>query len=228
MRRFLKTSLWFPAIIAITAQVQAQNQVANPYDQLISAARTLVQDQKQADAIQLCETAAHLDPNRWEAYQLEGSILALQKHYADAVPLLQKALERAPQDRKATLQQALNQARAAGAPPQTGAATSASPAPTQAEIVLWKTIENSNNMDDFRAYLRQYPNGTFAPLANSKLQNFEEQQRQAALHTEELNRQYELAKTQADEARKLALAKLPQISAAISSLVAKIGPQSRT
>jgi hypothetical protein len=35
---------------------------------------------------------------------------------------------------------------------------------------LWKTIENSNNPDDFDAYLKQYPNGAFAPLANARLE----------------------------------------------------------
>jgi hypothetical protein len=40
---------------------------------------------------------------------------------------------------------------------------------SQAEIVLWKTIENSPNPADFQSYLDQYPHGAFAVLAQRHL-----------------------------------------------------------
>jgi hypothetical protein len=50
------------------------------------------------------------------------------------------------------------------------APSSAASAPTQAEIVLWKTIEHSETPQDYEAYLKQYPNGAFTALANAHLQ----------------------------------------------------------
>jgi hypothetical protein len=38
-----------------------------------------------------------------------------------------------------------------------------------AEIEFWQSIKSSNNMGDFAAYLEEFPNGTFAPLARSRM-----------------------------------------------------------
>jgi hypothetical protein len=38
------------------------------------------------------------------------------------------------------------------------------------EIVFWESIKDSNNPNAFKAYLEQYPDGAFAPLARIKLQ----------------------------------------------------------
>jgi hypothetical protein len=37
------------------------------------------------------------------------------------------------------------------------------------EIVFWNSIKDSNNVDDFKAYLAKYPNGQFEALANNRL-----------------------------------------------------------
>lgn len=37
------------------------------------------------------------------------------------------------------------------------------------ELSFWETIKNSKNPEDFKAYLRKYPNGTFAELAKIRL-----------------------------------------------------------
>lgn len=42
--------------------------------------------------------------------------------------------------------------------------------PLAAEITFWETIQNSVNASDFHAYLRKYPNGTYAELAKNRLQ----------------------------------------------------------
>jgi hypothetical protein len=40
---------------------------------------------------------------------------------------------------------------------------------TAIELAYWDTIKNSNNPEDFKAYLRRYPNGHFADLATNRL-----------------------------------------------------------
>jgi hypothetical protein len=54
----------------------------------------------------------------------------------------------------------------------------AAAAPTAAigsdhEALFWETIKNSDNPDDFRAYLHQYPEGTFAGLARIRVSALE-------------------------------------------------------
>ena len=41
---------------------------------------------------------------------------------------------------------------------------------SQPEAVLWKSIENSQRPEDFEAFLKAYPKGTFAPLAKARLE----------------------------------------------------------
>ena len=42
-----------------------------------------------------------------------------------------------------------------------------------AEIVFWNSIKDSTNPEDFKAYLKRYPNGEFAELATNKLKTLE-------------------------------------------------------
>jgi len=42
--------------------------------------------------------------------------------------------------------------------------------PAAIELSYWETIKNSNNPDDFKAYLDKYPDGQFASLAKSRSQ----------------------------------------------------------
>ena len=41
------------------------------------------------------------------------------------------------------------------------------------ERTYWETIRNSTDMEDFRAYLKKYPNGQFADLANNRIRALE-------------------------------------------------------
>src|SRR5258708_18334976 len=36
------------------------------------------------------------------------------------------------------------------------------------EVIFWESIKNSSNPGDYKAYLAQYPQGTFAPLARNR------------------------------------------------------------
>jgi formylglycine-generating enzyme required for sulfatase activity len=47
---------------------------------------------------------------------------------------------------------------------------------TTAEIVFWNSIKDSTNPDDFKEYLKKYPNGEFAGLARNKLKTLEASQ----------------------------------------------------
>lgn len=58
-------------------------------------------------------------------------------------------------------------AAAAGVPASRQAGTPA--ADTTLEVVFWNSIKDSASPADFSAYLEQYPNGAFAPLARNRL-----------------------------------------------------------
>lgn len=51
---------------------------------------------------------------------------------------------------------------------------------TAGELAFWNSIQNSNRADEYRAYLRQYPNGRFAALAQTRIAAFTPQQQPAA------------------------------------------------
>jgi uncharacterized caspase-like protein len=40
------------------------------------------------------------------------------------------------------------------------------------ELAFWSSIESANRADEYRAYLRQYPNGRFAALAQTRIAGF--------------------------------------------------------
>ena len=42
-----------------------------------------------------------------------------------------------------------------------------------AEIAFWDSVKNSTSVDDFRAYLKKYPDGEFVELANNRLRALE-------------------------------------------------------
>jgi TPR repeat protein len=51
------------------------------------------------------------------------------------------------------------------------------------EIVFWQTIQSSRNVADFKAYLSQFPNGTFSGLARNKLRELDRSGRRVARRT---------------------------------------------
>jgi uncharacterized caspase-like protein len=56
------------------------------------------------------------------------------------------------------------------AAPAPATSTAAPPAATpNMELAFWQAIQGSDKPDDYEAYLQQFPNGTFAPLAKSRL-----------------------------------------------------------
>jgi hypothetical protein len=73
-----------------------------------------------------------------------------------------------PEDQNLTPTQLQPAAQTAQSSPQ----TSVPPQPNAGsyEIIFWESIQDSTDADAFKAYLDQYPEGAFAPLARIKLQ----------------------------------------------------------
>ena len=166
------------------------------YDSAITKARALLNEKKVEEAVAVSEQAIQMDEKRWEGYLVAASAYSAEGLFDDAIGMLQAALMRAPQEKKpavrdaiAEIRRLLNASAAATQPVQpsvavampaaaTGPAVQAA-APTQSEVLLWKTIENSKSPDDYKAYLQQYPNGTFAVLASSRIEAIEREKRAA-------------------------------------------------
>ena len=165
--------------ISLVAFTSADAQVGAGYDALIQQGKAQLQTGNAGDALATGQQAIKLDANRWEAYALVGCALMNLKRYEEAEDQLSLAIQHAPESKLPRIrdlrkQCALAEAGAAApvpAPPTTSQPTAAqaAPNPTQAEIVLWKSIENSRSQSDFEGYLKQYPRGTFSTLAQERL-----------------------------------------------------------
>jgi tetratricopeptide (TPR) repeat protein len=156
----------------------AQAQPSPTYDALIQQGKAQLQSGNSAQALASGQQAIQLDANRWEAYALAGGALMNLKRYDEAIDNLGKSIGHAPADKQAGLRDLIKQCAlaesGANSPPAQPAAPPPQPATTtQAEIVLWKTIENSQNSDDFNGYLTQYPDGAFVILAKNHLSDLE-------------------------------------------------------
>lgn len=186
----LKKALALVVLFTLAGASAALAQTAAGYETLIQQGKTQLQAGNAAQALATAEQAIKLDAKNWEGYALAGGALMNLKRYDEAISRLTDAMERAPQDKQAGLGELRKQcftAESGAPPPGSSPAVPAvnNPAPeattTQAEIVLWKSIENSTNPADFQTYLSQYPTGAFAALAQRHLsdaQKYAQQQQQ--------------------------------------------------
>ncbi len=174
----LKRILASTVLVAIVGAVNAMAQGAAGYEALIQQGKAQLQAGSADQSLSTAEQAIKLDAKNWEGYALAGGALMNLKRYDQAITRFGDAMERAPQDKQAGLSELRKQcfaAEAGGSAPTTApsAPAESSPTPeattTQAEIVLWKSIENSTNAGDFQSYLGQYPNGAFTALARHRL-----------------------------------------------------------
>jgi tetratricopeptide (TPR) repeat protein len=58
--------------------------------------------------------------------------------------------------------------------------TGVSASPLDAELTFWDSIKNSDDPEEFAAYLKKYPNGEFAGLARIRLRKLESKRAEAA------------------------------------------------
>lgn len=190
----LRISLLCLAVSFLLLPVCAQSTAS--YDGLVQEGNRQLQAGNLTDALAAGNQAIALDRGRWQGYALAGGALMNLKRYEEAADSLSKAIDRAPSDKQAALRELRKQCALSEAgtgvsqtlpkvetPPK--AATSA----TQAEIVLWKSIESSSNQTDFQEYLKQYPNGTFAGLAQVHLSQLQAEDSRRKQQEEELGKQ---------------------------------------
>jgi hypothetical protein len=168
---------WHAAAVFLAFICACALAAAETYDSLIAQAAQALTAKQYSRSADFAERAIALNPARLEAYLYAAKGYDAQRLFDDEIGMLQQALIHAPAEKKQLIRDAIAQARkATGAgigQSSTAAATPAASAPTQAEIVLWKSIENSQNPQDLGAYLRSYPNGAFVPLARQRLANIE-------------------------------------------------------
>jgi len=156
-------------VISVLLFSVAAAQTISDYDSLVQKGKTQLQAGSADLALASAEASIKTNADRWEGYALAGGALMNLKRYEEAADKFSRAIDQAPEAKQTALRDLRRQCLLAesGASP---AAKEAAPATTsQAEIVLWKSIENSSNPDDFEAYLKQYPKGAFAPLATARL-----------------------------------------------------------
>jgi uncharacterized caspase-like protein len=66
--------------------------------------------------------------------------------------------------------------------------------PAAVELSFWESIKGSTDAEDFRAYLKRFPNGTFADLANNRLKTLEGAEKEKAKDAESKKTADETAK----------------------------------
>ena len=76
-------------------------------------------------------------------------------------------LEKYPDGQFASL--ARNRIKSLETPPKPTEAVPTSSNNSAAELTFWDSIKNSTNVEDFRAYLKKYPNGEFGDLARNRI-----------------------------------------------------------
>lgn len=169
MNKFL---LWPVLLLLALACGFAYSGVEGPasYDSLVQLGKLQLQAGSAERAAASGNAAIKMSGERWEGYALVGGALMNLKRYEEAADTLSKAIERAPEVKLAALRDLRRQCLMA----ETGSPGVASTPPlaattSQAEIVLWKSIENSRNPADFQTYLDQYPQGAFVALAQRHL-----------------------------------------------------------
>lgn len=170
----------FTLFVLSTAPAVTLAQSTPDYDTLVHQGNAQLQTGNNDLALGTAQSAIKLNADRWEAYALAGGSLMNLKRYEDAVDDFTKAIERAPEVKQQGLRDLRKQCLLAesGVSPSPAATPAPATAPasiTQAEIVLWKSIENSTNPADFQSYLDQYPVGAFTVLAKRHLEEIQAQ-----------------------------------------------------
>jgi tetratricopeptide (TPR) repeat protein len=140
------------------------------YDSLIQKGDAQLQAGSPQQALSAGRAAINVSGSQWEGFALAGGALMNLKRYEEAADALSDAIKRAPESKQAALRDLRRQCLLAETgSPGTASTTLPATSTSQAEIVLWKSIENSAKLADFRSYLDQYPQGAFAVLARRHL-----------------------------------------------------------
>jgi tetratricopeptide (TPR) repeat protein len=168
-----KFSLCFSLLLLVLASdfAYSESDALGGYDSVVQQGKAQLQAGSAERALTSGRAAIKMSGSRWEGYALVGGALMNLKRYEEAADTLSDAIKRAPESKQPALRDLRRQCLLA----ESGSAAVANtPAPatttSQAEIVLWKSIENSANPADFQSYLDQYPQGAFVVLARRHLE----------------------------------------------------------
>lgn len=169
MHKVFCCRLIFTLVLAI-GTAHSTEQAAGGYDAVIQQGKSQLQAGSAEQATASGKAAIKMSTERWEGYALVGGALMNLKRYEAAADTLSDAIKRAPESKQASLRELrrqclLAESGSSAAPNPSMSATTTS----QAEIVLWKSIENSPYPADFQAYLSEYPRGAFSSLAEQRL-----------------------------------------------------------
>jgi tetratricopeptide (TPR) repeat protein len=168
MTMFGRTLRHLPTLALLMGATALQAQTPPSYATLIAKGNELLQAGNLQAALRDGEAAIAKNSTGWEGYALKGVALMDLKQSDEAADALTLAIGRAPEEKKAALRDLRRQALTGAAPSAPSAPSVPEASVSQAEVVLWKSIENSENQKDFNAYLAQYPNGAFAALARTR------------------------------------------------------------
>jgi tetratricopeptide (TPR) repeat protein len=167
-----KFSLLYSLLLFLVAGSVSYSGVISPadYDALVQRGKSQLQAGSAEQAAASGNAAIKMSAARWEGYALVGGALMNLKRYEAAADTLSEAIKRAPESSQPVLRDLRRQCLVAeSGSPAAGNALAPATAMSQAEIVLWKSIENSRNPADFQTYLDQYPQGAFVALAQRHL-----------------------------------------------------------
>jgi hypothetical protein len=130
------------------------------------------------------ERGLAIDPSDGRAEYYLADTLVKMKQGNDALPHYATAMGLAPNakqgiEAEAALRKLLSAIVAAHAASKAQA--------EQAETALWQAVQSKDSAQDYRAYLRQYPKGLYAPLANARIDglNAEADRKQQAASAEQ-------------------------------------------
>ncbi|HEV8392145.1 MAG TPA: caspase family protein [Dongiaceae bacterium] len=93
----------------------------------------------------------------------------------------------------------------------------------QAELLFWDSIKNSDNPATFEAYLKQFPNGVFAGLAQAKVDELKAKSAEPT-ETQSAARQIQPAPEPAPEAATPAIEELSGVYIAVKSANVRLAP----
>lgn len=100
---FVLSMVFISSSLLLSWSVFPSNTIAITYDDAIQKGRELVDDGKFDEANRIASSAVKQNNKRWEAYALLGLIYHSQGDNTKAAASVDKALARAPEDKKATL-----------------------------------------------------------------------------------------------------------------------------
>ena len=169
----------FLCVGLLSGNLRTSAQTSSDYDSLVREGNARLQAGNNEQALTTASSAIKLNGDRWEAHALAGGALMNLHRYEEAADNFSDAIKHAPEAKQQGLRDLRKQcllAESGVSPNSTGTpgATAPPASTTQAEIVLWKTIENSTNSADFQSYLNQYPHGAFSSLAQRHLNELKE------------------------------------------------------